>query len=64
MNKSWCLKKKVSKINPTNIRLQENVSMEHAGILNHLTPRLQGLLSNAKTFKEGTIMHFVGPKTR
>ena len=38
--------------------------MEHAGILNHLTPRPQGLLSNVKTFKEGTIMHFVGPKTR
>lgn len=45
-------RKEVSKISPTSIGLPENVSMEHAGILDHLTPRLQGLLSEAKKFKE------------
>ena len=49
-------RKEVNKINPTSIGLPENVSMEHAGILDHLTPRLQGLLQMQKSSRKGPIM--------
>ena len=39
-------------MNPTRIVLQADVSLDQVGIFDHLTPRLEILLANAKKFKE------------
>lgn len=45
-------RKEVRNVNPTSIVLQADVSLDQVGIFDHLTPRLQILLANAKKFKE------------
>ena len=57
-------RKEVRNVNPTSIVLQADVSLDQVGILDHLTPRLQSMLANAKKFKERCIMLFVGLKIR
>ena len=42
----------VRNVNPTSIVLQADVSLDQVGIFDHLTPRLQIWLANAKKFKE------------
>ena len=46
------LRREVTKIDPTSIGLQESDSMENVGLYDHLSPRLQSLLSDAKKVKE------------
>ena len=46
------LRREVTKIIPSSIGLQEQDSMESAGIFDHLSPRLQYLMSDARKFKE------------
>ena len=46
------LGREVTKIDPTSIGLQESDSMENVGLYDHLSPRLQSLLSDAKKVKE------------
>ena len=46
------LGREVTKIDPTSIGLQESDSMESVGLYDHLSPRLQSLLSDAKKVKE------------
>ena len=45
-------RREVTRINPADIGLQENSSLERAAIYDHLFPRLQSLLSDAKKIKE------------
>ena len=46
------LRREIRNVNPTSIGLQEDVSLDQVRIFDHLTPRLQSLLANAKKFKE------------
>ena len=46
------LRREVTKIDPASIGLQESDSMESVGLYDHLSPRLQSLLSDAKKVKE------------
>ena len=46
------LRREITKINPSSIGLQEQDSMENAGIFDHLSPRLQSLLTDARKLKE------------
>ena len=45
-------RREIRNVNPTSIGLQEDVSLDQVGIFDHLTPRLQSLLADAKKFKE------------
>ena len=45
------LRREINKINPSRVGLPEN-SLGHAGLYDHLSPRLQNLLSDAKKLKE------------
>ncbi|XP_068680366.1 uncharacterized protein [Montipora foliosa] len=45
-------RREVTRINPADIRLRENSSLDRAAIYDHLSPRLQSLLSDAKKIKE------------
>ena len=46
------LRREVTKIIPSSIGLREQDSMESVGIFDHLSPRLQYLMSDARKFKE------------
>ena len=52
----------IRNVNPTSIGLQEDVSLDQVGIFDHLTPRLQSLLADAKKFKERCNYAFCGAK--
>ena len=45
-------RREVTRINPAVIGLRENSSLDRAAIYDHLSPRLQSLLSDAKKIKE------------
>ena len=48
-------RREIRNVNPTSIYifgLQEDVSLDQVGIFDHLTPRAQSLLADAKKFKE------------
>ena len=45
-------RREVTRINPADIGLRENSSLDRAAIYDHLSPRLQSLLSDAKKIKE------------
>ena len=45
-------RREIRNVNPTSIGLQADVSLDQVGIFDHLTPRLQSLLADAKKFKE------------
>ena len=56
------LRREVTKIVPTSIGLQESDSMENVGLYDHLSPRLQSLLSDAKKVKERLNLAFCWAK--
>ena len=56
------LRREVTKIDPTSIGLQESDSMENVGLYDHLSPRLQSLLSDAKKVKERLDLAFCWAK--
>ena len=56
------LRREVTKIDPTSIGLQESDSMENVGLYDHLSPRLQSLLSDAKKVKERLNLAFCWAK--
>lgn len=45
-------RREIRNVNPTSIGLQADVFLDQVGIFDHLTPRLQSLLADAKKFKE------------
>ena len=55
-------RREVNKIAPADIGLRENSSLEHAAIYDHLSPRLQSLLSDAKKIKERYLFSFCWAK--
>ena len=56
------LRREVTKIVPTSIGLQESDLMENVGLYDHLSPRLQSLLADAKKVKERLNLAFCWAK--
>ena len=52
----------LNRIVPADIGLRESSSLEHAAIYDHLSPRLQSLLSDAKKIKERFLFSFCWAK--
>jgi len=55
-------RREVNRIVPADIGLRENSSLERAAIYDHLSPRLQSLLSDAKKIKERYLFSFCWAK--
>ena len=55
-------RREVNRIVPADIGLRESSSLEHAAIYDHLSPRLQSLLSDAKKIKERFLFSFCWAK--
>ena len=55
-------RREVNRIVPADIGLRESSSLEHVAIYNHLSPRLQSLLSDAKKIKERFLFSFCWAK--
>ena len=55
-------RREVNSIVPADVGLRESSSLEHAAIYDHLSPRLQSLLSDAKKIKERFLFSFCWAK--
>ena len=55
-------RREVNRIVPADIGLRESSSLQHAAIYDHLSPRLQSLLSDAKKIKERFLFSFCWAK--
>ena len=56
------VRQRASQVNPTSIGLSAESELDEARIVDHLTPKKQNLLFDAKKFKERNHYHFCWAK--